>query len=237
MGVMRKFSSLPHSLTRPAPPPIPAPAPRRRKRMNLVAVALFTIALIVLIGAWLIYRDTSAAAAHADAVETLLSQMQLEQQDSMPQDSWQGGISIDGTNYMLMSFRADNRYVKEFLQTLATPTDVLVMFIDNRQSSEKHIVDFAGAKLFLANKVTRKVPEQSAIVSSAGSNRAAAIDAFPAMIQVPPEKILWGRLLFIGPDVNLHELSAVAVQIDGKEAILEGGFFTAAQKRGERGER
>jgi hypothetical protein len=211
---------------------MPAPSfqpQRRRGRAKLVAKLLAAVVLLAL--AAVVIRAVVKQRAHDDAVQMLRARVELEQKDSMHADAWQGGIGLDGANYMLMSFHAESRYVREFLSTLAIPVSALVMFIDNRGGRDKHIVDLRGARLHFAGNVTIDAIDHRAAIDSATTNRAAADEAFPAVIHVPPEKLIWGKLLFIPADTDLHKLLAVSVQIDGKATMLEGRFFTAEEKR------
>src|SRR5688572_3978908 len=84
-----------------APPAFPTATftPRRNRRhLKLTLIALAAVLLIA--AAVMIIQQQRRTAAHNEAVETLMGQMQLEQQDSLPHDTWQGGVSTGGTNYM-----------------------------------------------------------------------------------------------------------------------------------------
>ena len=211
--------------------PAPSYAPRKRFNRKLwIRVGIALLFIVLLSPFAIIARNSMRQTAHDDAVEELISHIQLDQQDSMMADTWQAGYSAEGVNYVLMSFRQNNQYVKEFLATLPEPTSALVMFIDNRAGREMHSIDFTTARLHFVGNHVRAVPDQFKLLNKTTANRAVAVEALAPKFDVLPERLVWGKILLIPPDTDLRTLLAVTVKIDNRPVVFEGTWYTSAQK-------
>jgi hypothetical protein len=75
------------------------------------------------------------------------------------------------------------------------------------------------------------VPDQIHILQQTTADQDAVLEAFAPKFEVLPEKLIWGKILLIPPETDLHSLLAVTIKIDGQPVIFEGAYYTAEQKQ------
>jgi len=135
---------------------------------------------------------------------------------------------VNGVNYVVTSPRSDDPFIAEFTQSLKSKVGVLVVMVNNQHTQSAHTLDVALATVHLRDGSTHTGPDRQSLLRACANP--AAVDAYPGVYQVPAGELAWGKPIFIPPDVDVTQLEAVTLTIDGKECKLPGRFFSAADK-------
>ena len=159
-------------------------------------------------------------------------QMQQQGQDAFLGDpGWFGVLQHRGATITLVSIADSSALATEIRSNLQTPVSILVLGVDNSSGGDGFDIDPSGGTVHFTDGTSQPLPDVTAVLRSARSERQQAVRAFAPPFTVYPGRQLTGKFVFVPPGTDAKTIARVTIKIDGQKIDIPGRYLTAEQKQ------
>jgi len=198
-------------------------------RRSILAPALIGVvfnSLIILTGIWTISAARSASAR--PVTQAQLYQEGISSAEDFP--GWIGAAKLPGGAIVVGSLDDQSPAARRVLDELTTPCSVVTVTISNSNSASPLALDPASLRL-LSTQGTIDVLSPDDVLANIRQGESSPLHKLAAPQIVPAGERACVTICFIPRGIDLHQVAAVTIRLNGQKMTIPGRFLSAPEKQ------
>ena len=198
----------------------------RKQIRNPAIVGVALNGLIILTGVWT-FSSARAASAHAINAAQLYREGVSSAEDF---PGWIGPAKLPGGVVVVGTLDDQSPTARQVLDELTTPCSVVTITISNIASGSPLTIDPSSLRL-LSTQGTIDALASEDVLATAHASAIESLRRLSSSQVVPAGQQACVTLCFIPRDIDLHQVAAVTLRINGQKLTIPGRYFSSQEKQ------
>lgn len=182
--------------------------------------------LIILTGVWTFTAARAASAHPINAAQ--LYREGISSVEDFP--GWIGPARLPGGAVVVGTLDDQSPTARRVLDELTTPCSVITITISNAASASPITLDPSSLRL-LSTQGTIDALAPEDVLATARASAIESLRRLSAPQVIPAGQKACVTVCFIPRDIDLHQVAAVTVRINGQKMTIPGRFFSSQEKQ------